>query len=294
MKPFLKRVEDGPVLIADGAMGSFLMERGLNPGEPPESFNLTRPEVLREVATLYLDAGAEVVQTNTFGGSALKLAAYELEDQTEKINRAAVLAVRQAVANRAYVSGSCGPSGRMLKPYGDVEPADVRASFRRQIGALVDAGIDVLCIETMIDLAEATLAIEAAREVSADLPIMATMTFDATPRGFYTIMGNDVASAASDLVAAGANLVGSNCGNGIEVMIEIARAFRACTESPLLFQPNAGLPEMVDGQVTYNETPEFMAEKARELAALGVQVIGGCCGTTPAHTRALLAALTGG
>jgi 5-methyltetrahydrofolate--homocysteine methyltransferase len=291
MQPFLERVRAGPVLIADGAMGSFLMERGLAPGDAPESFNLTRPEVLREVASLYLDAGAEVVQTNTFGGSALKLAAYGLDGQTEEINRAAVLAVREAVGDRAYVSGSCGPSGQTLKPYGDAEPSDVRESVRRQIGALVEAGIDVLCVETMIDLAEATLAIGAAREVSPDIPIMATMTFDATPRGFYTIMGNDVASAAAGLTEAGANLVGSNCGNGIEVMIEIARAFRSCTDAPLLFQPNAGLPEMIDGQVTYGETPEFMAEKAVELAGIGVQVIGGCCGTTPAHTRALKEAL---
>jgi 5-methyltetrahydrofolate--homocysteine methyltransferase len=179
----------------------------------------------------------------------------------------------------------------MLKPYGDAEPADVRESFRRQIGALVEAGVDVLCIETMIDLAEAQLAIEAARSVSPDIPTMATMTFDATPRGFYTIMGNDVTSAATGLAAAGANLVGSNCGNGIEAMIEIARAFRASTSGPLLIQPNAGLPEMVAGRVVYNETPEFMAEKALELATLGVEVIGGCCGTTPEHTRALRKAL---
>jgi 5-methyltetrahydrofolate--homocysteine methyltransferase len=293
MQPFLERVGAGPVLIADGAMGSFLMERGLKPGEPPESFNLSRPEVLREVATLYLEAGAEVIQTNSFGGSALKLASYGLDDDTEAINRAAVRAVREAVSGRAYVSGSCGPSGRMLKPYGDSEPDVVRASFRRQIGALIEAGVDVLCIETMIDLAEARLAIEAAREVSPDIAIMATMTFDGTPRGFYTIMGNDIPSAASGLIQAGANVVGSNCGNGIEAMIEIARAFRAATSGPLLFQPNAGLPEMVEGRVVYSETPEFMAEKAKELAALGVEVIGGCCGTTPAHTRAVRRALRG-
>jgi 5-methyltetrahydrofolate--homocysteine methyltransferase len=293
MQPVLERVNEGPVLIADGAMGSFLMERGLKPGEPPESFNLSRPEVLREVATLYLEAGAEVIQTNSFGGSALKLASYGLDDDTEAINRAAVRAVREAVSGRAYVSGSCGPSGRMLKPYGDSEPDVVRASFRRQIGALIEAGVDVLCIETMIDLAEARLAIEAAREVSPDIAIMATMTFDGTPRGFYTIMGNDIPSAASGLIQAGANVVGSNCGNGIEAMIEIARAFRAATSGPLLFQPNAGLPEMVEGRVVYSETPEFMAEKAKELAALGVEVIGGCCGTTPAHTRAVRRALRG-
>jgi 5-methyltetrahydrofolate--homocysteine methyltransferase len=293
MQPFLERVKDGPVLVADGAMGSFLMEHGLEPGEAPESFNLSRQDVLREVAGLYLEAGAEVVQTNTFGGSALKLAAYGLDDRTEEINRLAVEAVREVVDGRAYVSGSCGPCGQTLLPYGDAEPDDVRESFRRQIEGLVEAGVDVLCIETMTDLTEARLAIEAARGVSADIPVMATMTFDAIPRGFYTIMGVDVPSAAAGLLEAGANLVGSNCGNGIENMVAIARAFRACTHAPMLIQSNAGLPQLVEGEVVYSETPEFMAEHAAELVELGVQVIGGCCGTTPEHIRALCAALRG-
>jgi 5-methyltetrahydrofolate--homocysteine methyltransferase len=240
---------------------------------------------------LYLEAGAEVVQTNTFGGSALKLAAYGLDDRTEEINRLAVEAVREAVGDRAYVSGSCGPSGRTLEPYGDAAPDDVRESFRRQISALVEAGVDVLCIETMTDLNEAKLALEAARGISSDVPVMATMTFDATPRGFYTIMGVDVPGAAAGLLDAGANLVGSNCGNGIENMIAIAREFRACTDAPLLIQSNAGLPQLVDGLVVYGESPEFMAEKAGELLEVGVQVVGGCCGTTPEHIRVIRSAL---
>jgi 5-methyltetrahydrofolate--homocysteine methyltransferase len=291
MKPFLERVRTGPVLIADGAMGSFLMERGLEQGACPESFNLERPEVLREVAGLYLEAGAEVVQTNTFGGSPAKLAAYGLDDRTEEINRAAVEAVRATAGDRAYVSGSCGPSGRTLKPYGDAAPGDIRDGFRRQMATLVEAGVDVLCVETMIDLEEARLAVEAARSVSPNIPVMATMTFDATPRGFFTIMGNDIRSAAAGLVEAGADLVGSNCGNGIENMIAIAREFRACTDAPMLIQSNAGLPEMVNGRVVYNETPEFMAEKALELLELEVEVVGGCCGTTPEHIHALRSSL---
>jgi len=291
MGPFLERLKDGPVLVADGAMGSFLMKHGLEPGRAPESFNLERPEVLREVARLYLEAGAEVVQTNTFGGSALKLASYDLDDRTEEINSAAVMAVRETVGEGAYVSGSCGPCGRMLAPYGDAEPEEVRESFRRQIGAMVDAGVDVVCVETMTDLAEATLAIEAAREVSLDVPVMATMTFDATPQGFYTIMGVDVPSAARGLLAAGANVVGSNCGNGIEKMVSIAKEYRDCTDAPLIIQSNAGLPEMEGGEVVYRETPEFMAERALQLLEVGVQIIGGCCGTTPEHIRAIRAAV---
>jgi 5-methyltetrahydrofolate--homocysteine methyltransferase len=293
MQPFLERVKSGPVLIGDGATGSFLMEHGLKPGECPESLNLSKPEILSDVASRYVEAGAEIVETNTFGGSALKLAAYGLGDRTGEINRRAVEAVREAVDGRAYVSGSCGPCGQMLEPYGEATPDEVRDSFRRQIDALAAAGIDLLCIETMIDLSEAKLAIEAARSISADLPVVATMTFDATQRGFFTIMGNDVASAAAGLVEAGADVVGSNCGNGIERMVEIARAFRACTESPLLIQPNAGMPEIVEGRTVYSETPEFMAEKAKAFLDLGVAVVGGCCGTTPDHVRALRRSLRG-
>jgi 5-methyltetrahydrofolate--homocysteine methyltransferase len=273
-------------------MGSFLMERGLKPGDAPESFNLERPDVLREVAGLYLEAGAEVVQTNTFGGSALKLAAYGLDDRTEEINRLAVEAVREVVGDRAYVSGSCGPSGATLRPYGDAAPDDVRESFRRQVRGLVEAGVDVLCVETMTDLNEARLAVEASKGVSAGIPVMATMTFDATPRGFYTIMGVDIPSAAEGLLEAGADLVGSNCGNGIENMVAIAREFRACTDAPMLIQSNAGLPQLMDGAVVYGESPQFMAEKARELLGIGVQVVGGCCGTTPEHISAIRRALT--
>ena len=293
MQPFLERVKGGPVVVADGAIGSLLMEHGLGPGECPESRNLARPDLLRDVAAGYLDAGAELVQTNTFGGSVLKLASYGLDDRTEEINRVAVETVREAVGDRAYVSGSCGPSGRTLLPYGDADPADVRASFRRQMEALVAAGVDLLTIETMIDLAEAVLALEAARSVAPDLPVMATMTFDATPRGFYTIMGNDVPTAAAGLLAAGADVVGSNCGNGSETMVSIARAFRACTDAPLLIQPNAGAPRVVDDRAVYDETPEFMAQQAGELLDIGVRIIGGCCGTTPDHVRALCAALRG-
>ncbi len=291
MRPFLDRVREGPVLIGDGAMGSFLMARGLRPGECPEAMTLRDPGVLREVARLYFEAGAEVVETNTFGGSPLKLASYGLEDRTDEINSSAVAAVREVVGDRAYVSGSCGPCGRTLLPYGDTPPDEVLHSFRQQMATLVAAGVDVICIETMTDLNEARLAVEAARSVSHDVPVMATMTFDATPRGFYTIMGVDVPGAAAGLLEAGADVVGSNCGNGIEDMIAIAEEFRAHTGAPVLIQPNAGMPQLVEGEVVYGETPEFMAARARELLEVGVQIIGGCCGTTPAHTRALRNAL---
>jgi 5-methyltetrahydrofolate--homocysteine methyltransferase len=287
MKGPLERIAQGEALVADGAIGSLLFTMGLQPGGCPESVNLERPELLEEIARRYLRAGAQVIQTNTFGGSSLKLSSYGLENKTREINRAAVEAVRAAVGDRAYVYGSCGPTGCTLKPYGETAPEEVYESFRMQLQAILDAGVDLIGIETMTDLAEATLAVRAVRSLSEKVPIMATMTFEPTPRGFFTIMGNDIPHAASVLEEAGADLVGSNCGNGSETMIAIAKEFTAHSRLPLVIQPNAGLPELREGKAVYPETPEFMAEKARELVAAGVSVIGGCCGTTPDHIQAI-------
>ncbi|RLA93472.1 MAG: 5-methyltetrahydrofolate--homocysteine methyltransferase, partial [Deltaproteobacteria bacterium] len=179
-----------------------------------------------------------------------------------------------------------------LVPYGNTEPDEVREGFERQIASLVAAGVDAITIETMIDLAEAKLAVRAARNVSVSIPVMATMTFDVLPRGAYTIMGNDVETTASVLLDEGANVVGSNCGNGTESVLTIAREFRRVTDAPLLFQPNAGLPRIEAGLTVFDETPEQMAARASEFADLGVAVLGGCCGTTPEHIRALRSALS--
>ena len=287
MTGLVERIEAGEVLVADGATGTMLQQKGLAPGQCPESFNLTCPEVLEQVAAQYRQAGADIVQTNTFGGSPLKLAAYGLADRTEQVNQAAVRAVRGAVGDGVFVSGSCGPCGRMLKPYGDADPDEVYESFRRQMAALIEAGVNAVCVETMIDPAEASLAVKAAKDVSPALPVMATMTFEATPKGFFTIMGTSVERAAAELRRAGADVVGSNCGNGIENMVEIARAFRASSGRPVIIQSNAGLPKLEGDRPVYSETPAFMADRARELVALGVSIIGGCCGTTPEHIRAL-------
>ncbi|MFH1143322.1 MAG: homocysteine S-methyltransferase family protein [Candidatus Eisenbacteria bacterium] len=291
MTDLLARIGSGEVLVGDGAMGTMLIARGLAPGAPPEAVNLEDPVTLEDIARLYLEAGAQILETNTFGGSPHKLALYGLADRTEEINRAAVAAVRRVADGRAYVAGSCGPSGRMLKPYGDTDPAELRDGFVRQMRALVAAGIDLVMIETMTDLNEAVLAVQAARSVSAELPILASMTFDATPRGFYTIMGVTVAQAASGLAGAGAQVIGSNCGNGIAGMVAVAQALREETNLPLLIQANAGLPLMDAGRTVYPEEPEFMAARVGDLIQAGVKVIGGCCGTTPAHIRAFRAAV---
>jgi 5-methyltetrahydrofolate--homocysteine methyltransferase len=294
MRSLRERLAAGDVLVGDGGWGTMLMARGLPAGAAPETFTLSRPEVLAEVARLYVDAGADLVTTNTFGGSPIRLADCGLADRLAEVNRLAVEAVRRAVGTRAWVSGSIGPTGRMLRPYGEADPTDVAEGFFEQARALAEAGVDLFCVETMIALDEARLAVSAARRAAPELPIVATMTFERSRRGFFTVMGDSVPAVARGLAEAGADLVGSNCGNGIGTMVEIARAFHEVTPLPLAIQSNAGLPEMVEGCLTYAETPQMFAEAVPALVAAGVRLIGGCCGTTPDHVRAVREALRDG
>lgn len=290
----LSRLAAGETIVGDGGWGTMLMARGLEPGACPEKLNLERPELLAEIAGLYLAAGAELVTTNTFGGSPLKLAHYGLEDRCEELNRRGVEVVRDLVSGQALVAASVGPCGRLLEPYGDAKTDTVRAGFERQIAAVAEAGADVLVIETMIDAAEAELALAAAKGEAPDLPLVATMTFDDTPRGFFTIMGVSVEEAVRRLADGGADVVGSNCGHGTAPMAEIARAFKATgTTLPIAIQANAGLPEDRDGELVWPEDPETWAAGAARLKDLGVGLIGGCCGTTPEHIAALRRKLGG-
>jgi 5-methyltetrahydrofolate--homocysteine methyltransferase len=289
MEDLRERLARGDVILGDGAWGTLLMARGLPAGEPPELFNLNRPEVIEQIAAIYLDAGAEIITTNTFGGSPLKLESFGLADRTEDINAEAVAALRRAVGDRAYVSASMGPTGRLLLPFGDTEPARMSAAFERQAAALAGAGVDLFCVETMTDLNEATLAVAAIRTVAPRVPILATMTFEKTRRGFFTVMGVSIPAAVRGLQVAGADVVGSNCGFGIDTMIEIAREFQQHAGVPIAIQANAGLPVLRDGATVYPETPDEVAARTPELLAAGVQIIGGCCGTTPEHIRALRA-----
>lgn len=285
MKPLLERLQSGEILVGDGAIGSMLIAHGLESGQCPDLITLEAPEVLAAIGRQYLEAGSELLTTNTFGASPLKLADYGLDDKAEEINRNAVAILREVAAGEAYVSASCGPSGCILEPYGDTSEEAVYTSFERQMSALSD--VDVICIETMSDLREAALAVRAAKAVQPDKPVLATMTFDETPRGFFTIMGTSVADACAGLLEAGADVVGSNCGNGLEKMIEIAADFRAATASPVLIQSNAGQPVLEKGVVHYPESPDFFAEHTPDMIAAGASIIGGCCGTTPDHIRAV-------
>jgi 5-methyltetrahydrofolate--homocysteine methyltransferase len=289
MKPvdLKSRLDAGEVLLADGAMGTLLQTEGLGPGEAPEAWNLERPEVLEKIAAAYVAAGSDLVHTNSFGGSPLKLAHHGLADRCAAINRAAAAAALRGAAGRALVSGSIGPCGRLLEPYGDTDPGEVLAGFVLQAKALVAGGVDLLTVETMTDLAEARLAVQAAREALGEGSVLATMTFEPTPGGWFTIMGNDVPSVAAGLATAGADVVGSNCGQGTEGMLEVAREFAAATDLPLLIQANAGLPVLRGGDVSYPESPPEMASALPDLLTAGVRILGGCCGTTPEHIKAL-------
>src|SRR5512145_533518 len=238
MENILKRLQKKEIIVGDGALGTLLMQRGLKFGDSPEAFNLSRPEILEEIASQYLEAGSEIITTNTFGASPMRLQQYSLEKDTEAINRSAVEAVRRVAGDKAYIAGSVGPSGKMLKPLGKVDPEELAAGFRRQIHALLEAGIDLVCIETMIDLNEAAVAIQAARDLNPDIPVMATVTFNSTPQGFFMITGASVKDAAAALEKAGADIIGSNCGEGATQMVGIAREFRRHASIPVAIQSN--------------------------------------------------------
>jgi len=287
MKSILDRLKNGEILVADGAMGTMLFDRGLRSGECPELLNLSKPEILEEVAQFYFKAGADIIQTNTFGGSPSKLSDYGLEDKCEKINSKAVECVRKVVGESAYISGSCGPSGSLLEPYGDTEPETLENAFERQISTLTKAGVDIICIETMTDLREATIVVKAAKNINPEIPVMVSMTFDKIPKGYYTIMGVNIEDAVKGLEDAGADIIGSNCGNGIDNMIEIATQIKALSDRPILIQSNAGIPENNDGVIVYPESPTYFEDKTLELIEAGVSIIGGCCGTTPEHIKAI-------
>lgn len=287
MPDLMRKLAEGNVLVADGAMGTMLMQAGLTPGECPEKMNLDHPDLVTEIARRYCAAGADIVQTNSFGGSSLRLALHSLADRLESVNRKAVRLARQATTDKVCVAASCGPTGSLIEPYGDARPEQIAEAFACQIRALISEGVDVVFIETMTDLAEARIALREAKRVSAETPVAVTMTFDVTPSGFRTIMGTSIEEAIRVLLDEGADILGSNCGNGSETMVEVAREFRKHTDCPLLIQPNAGLPLLTGDTLLYPESPQYMAGQCRRLLEIGVNIVGGCCGTTPDHIAAI-------
>ena len=286
MGRFKEMVESGKFLAGDGAFGTQLIARGMQPGDVPELWNVERAEDVYEIHRKYVEAGAQCIETNTFGGNGLTLGRHKMADRVKELNKAGVEVAKRAVEGTdALVAGSMGPTGVLLEPMGEGKPDEMRRAFAEQGKALAEAGADVLFIETMTSLDEAVFAIEGAKESGLD--IVATMTFNKTKRGFFTIMGDDVPTCVKRLVEAGACAVGSNCGNGTEVMVEVAQAFREVSSVPLVFQSNAGLPKIVDGESVYTEGPEHLEAFARNCVEIGVSYIGGCCGTSFEHITAI-------
>lgn len=273
------------MLVSDGAWGTLLHEMGLKAGECPESWTLSRPEDVLKVARSYVEAGADVILTNSFGGSPAKLKAYGLEDQTYVINRAAAEISRRAAGELALVLGSIGPTGKMLL-MGEITEEEMLEGFRIQAKGLAEGGADGLLVETMSDIREAELAISAALSIS-ELEVACTFTFERNMDGIYrTMMGASVTEAVGAALAAGAAIVGANCGNGIAGMIDIVKEIRELNrEIPVLVHANAGLPFYQEGKTVFPETPEEMASSVRALKEAGAGIIGGCCGTTPEHIR---------
>jgi len=281
----------GKVLVSDGAWGTFLQKKGLKPGECPELWCINKPGEVLDVAKSYIDAGVDMIETNSFGGSSFKLSHYGLADRAFEINRAAAAISREAAGEDKWVIASIGPTGEMLVTE-DVTEQELYDAFKTQAQAFEEAGADAACIETMSDIGEAVQAIKAVKE-NTRLEVICTFTFEKTVKGEYkTMMGVDPIAAMTASIEAGADIVGANCGNGIERMIDIVTIMRSVNKDiPILVHANAGLPQNVNGEVVFPEMPEDMAEAAPRLARAGANIIGGCCGTTPAHITAIKEAL---
>lgn len=283
---FLQKLREG-LLLFDGAMGTELIRRGLTKGECPELWNLTHPDKIKEIHLAYYEAGAQVITTNTFGGHPVKLKAYGLENKVKELNQAAAKIACEIKGNNQFVVGSIGPAGKILRPYGPLEEKEAEEGFYQQAVALASGGLDALLIETMYDLREALIALRACRR-ACSLPVLVTMTFQRTPRGFFTIMGQKAEECLKQLAEEGADALGSNCTLDSSQMAELVPLLRQETSLPLIIQPNAGQPSTgPQGELIYSQSIEDFVAPFKKIIAAGVQAIGGCCGTNPDYIRRL-------
>ncbi len=294
MVALVEAIRNGDVRVGDGAMGTMLQDAGLIDGGAPELWNVEHADVIERILSDYADAGAQMITTNTFGGSRPRLQMHALEDRVIELNRAAAQIARRVADahDGVFVLGDIGPSGELLEPMGTLTPEAAQELFAEQMRGLVEGGVDGFLIETMSDLSEVRAAVAAAHEVAPDLPVVATLSFDTN---LHTMMGVSPATAVVELSAMGADVVGANCGRGFEEMRTIAEQMTAARPegSLLMMQSNAGLPELVGADFVYNGTPEGMAELAENLKSMGVDVVGSCCGSTPQHTAAIHAVMFG-
>ena len=287
---FLQHLKDGKILVSDGATGTNLQQRGLPVGLPGEVWVFEKPEEILGLHRDFIAAGSDILLTCTFGGTSLRLESHGLGQRTAELNRAAVSLARQAAqGSGALVAGSIGPTGQLLKPLGPLEESQAEAAFAEQARALVEAGVDLIVVETQFDLTEASAALRAVRSVSAEIPLVCSFSFD---RGKRTMMGVKPSQVAETLPALGAQVLGINCGRSLDENLEALRQLRAATDLPLWFKPNAGLPEVdAEGNPIYRLSPAEMGAQAALWLQAGAQVVGGCCGTSPAHLQAVAQAV---
>ena len=295
MNGFLEALKE-KVLLFDGGMGSMLIAAGLGEGEAPDEWSVLHPETLVDIHTKYLEAGADVIQTNTFGATSIKLAAScrDGAPDTAALNMKAAGVARQALdefmLGGRFLAGDIGPTGEFFPPMGTLASDRARAAFREQAAALEKGGVDLFLIETMYDIREAVEAIRAVREVS-DKPIVCELTMDIKKKGYFTIMGDSPDKAVEVLIAEGASVIGANCSITSGEMIDLVGKMRSLTDALLLFQPNAGKPEMSEGRAVYRQEPEEFADDLMKMIEAGANAVGGCCGTTPDFIRAVRARL---
>ncbi|MHC4296640.1 MAG: homocysteine S-methyltransferase family protein [Planctomycetota bacterium] len=281
------------VFLLDGAMGTQLIARGVEVGTCNDYLNVESPDIVSDVHRAYLQAGSDAVITNTFGANGYVLARHGLADQVAAINERGTQIARQAAGEQKYVLGDIGPSGDFLEPLGPVKAAELRDTFARQAEALLAEGVDGLLIETMTALDEVTIAVEAVKSVSGDLPVFASMSFDKAGDAFKTMMGVGVEDAAARLVSLGVDAIGFNCGTAtldeyVELAENLVSAVRALSDNVIvLAEPNAGKPQLIDDKAVYNVSPDDFAAAAEKIHRAGASMIGGCCGTSPAHIEAV-------
>ncbi|MBN1115728.1 MAG: homocysteine S-methyltransferase family protein [Bacteroidales bacterium] len=282
------KIRKGQILVSDGAWGTFLQAKGLQPGECPEEWNVTHAADVYEIAKSYIDAGSDMVETNSFGGSSFKLKSYGLDGKVTELNKAAAEISRKAAGPDKHVLGSIGPTGKILM-MGEVTADDLYEAFKQQAVALEAGGADAIVIETMSDMEEAVAAVKAVKE-NTGCEVICTMTFEKSGEDeFHTMMGVTPEQMVAELSDLGVDILGANCGNGIQNMIGISRQIRkANPEIPILIHANAGAPVYHEGKTIFPESPEEMAEFVNILVDAGANIIGGCCGTTPEHIRKIV------
>ncbi len=282
MHPLIESLLIESPVLTDGSWGTQIQKRGLSRGECPDSWNLSHPELVEEVARLYVDAGSRIILTNTFGANRAVLERFRLGDKTAEINTEGVQISKRAAKDRAYVFASMGPSGKMLVTKETTE-AELQAVFEEQAQSQFHAGADAIVVETMIDIVEARIAATAAKKTG--LPVIACMVYDSGPHKDTTMMGNTPEQVVEELAKIGVDGIGANCGQGIEAFLPICRRLRAATDLPLWIKPNAGLPEAIDDELVFNTTPREFVEFVPELVRSGADFIGGCCGTDQSFVK---------